>query len=116
MRPEGPRQAGAQTGWAVGWSAAAIVYYRALLDAAGIHRLAGAVQDRPLPAVFVFWVRRHIDEPEIFKERAADRAQIVTSHLFAAFRGRRAGRRLCAEHLDADLSADGARLVPRRLE
>ena len=40
-----------------------------------------------LPAVFVFWVRRHIDEPEIFKERAADRAQIGTSHLFAAFRG-----------------------------
>ena len=37
-----------------------------------------------LPAVFVFWVRRHIDEPEIFKERAADRAQIGTSHLFAA--------------------------------
>src|SRR5262249_61543621 len=35
---------------------------------------------------FVFWVRRHIDEPEIFKERAADRAQIGTSHLFAAFR------------------------------
>ena len=40
-----------------------------------------------LPAVSVFWVRRHIDEPEIFKERAGDRAQIRTAHLFAAFRG-----------------------------
>ena len=35
----------------------------------------------------MFWVRRHIDEPEIFKECAGDRAQIRTAHLFVAFRG-----------------------------
>ena len=76
-----------QTGWAVGWGAAAIVYtalYWMLPESIAWRVLFGIGL---LPAVFVFWVRRHIDEPEIFKERAADRAQIGTSHLFAAFRG-----------------------------
>jgi MFS family permease len=76
-----------QTGWAVGWGAAAIVYtalYWMLPESIAWRVLFGIGL---LPAVFVFWVRRHIDEPEIFKERAADRAQIGASHLFAAFRG-----------------------------
>jgi sugar phosphate permease len=40
-----------------------------------------------LPAVFVFYIRRHIDEPEIFHTQRAARAPVGFSHLFSAFRG-----------------------------
>jgi len=76
-----------QTGWAIGWGVSAIVYtvlywmlpewlaWRALF-AVGL-----------LPAIFVFYIRRHIDEPDVFQERQRTGPKVGASHLFAAFRG-----------------------------
>lgn len=58
-----------QTGWAVG-SGASVLVYTALygfLPEAIAWRAVFAVG--LLSAVFVFWVRRHIDEPEIYREK-----------------------------------------------
>src|SRR5581483_2988773 len=55
-----------QTGWAVAWRA---------LFAVGL-----------LPAVFVFWVRRHVDEPDVFHASRRDRPSVGLSHLLSAFR------------------------------
>jgi MFS family permease len=73
-----------QTGWAVGWGAAALVYTVVywFVPEATAWRVLFAVG--LLPAVFVFWIRRHIDEPEIFHRQ---RRQVGFSHLFSAFRG-----------------------------
>ena len=35
----------------------------------------------------MFWIRRHIDEPEIFRVRRSTRPAVGLGHLFAAFRG-----------------------------
>jgi MFS family permease len=72
-----------QTGWAVGWGVSALLYtalYATLPEAVAWRALfaIGLV-----PAVFVFWIRRHIDEPEIFRDR---RRAVGAAHLFAAFR------------------------------
>src|SRR5262249_35668190 len=76
-----------QTGWAVGWGASAIVYTAVywFLPEAMAWRVLFAVG--LFPAVFVFWVRRHIDEPDLHKARQQTRPQIGVSHLFSAFRG-----------------------------
>jgi MFS family permease len=73
-----------QTGWAVGWGISALVYTAlyALLPETIAWRALFAIG--LIPAVFVFWIRRHIDEPEIFRER---RPAVGPAHLFAAFRG-----------------------------
>jgi len=42
---------------------------------------------RLVPAVFVFWIRRHIDEPEIFRTQRSSRPAVRPVHLFFAFRG-----------------------------
>jgi predicted MFS family arabinose efflux permease len=39
------------------------------------------------PAVFVFWIRRHIEEPEIYQTQRRDNPPVGFSHLFSAFRG-----------------------------
>ncbi|MBR0643417.1 MFS transporter [Plastoroseomonas hellenica] len=59
-----------QSGWAIGWGAAALLY-------TGIFAILPEEQAwRALfwigltPAVLVFWVRRHVDEPDVFKARA----------------------------------------------
>jgi MFS family permease len=72
-----------QTGWAVGWGVSALVYTAlyALLPEAIAWRALFAIG--LIPAVFVFWIRRHIDEPEIFRDR---RPAVGPAHLFAAFR------------------------------
>ena len=73
-----------QTGWAVGWGAAALVYtavYSFLPEALAWRVLFGVGL---FPAVFVFWIRRHIDEPEIYHQR---RRSVGFAHLFSAFRG-----------------------------
>ena len=114
-----------QTGWAVGWGASALVYTAlyAFLPEAIAWRALFAIG--LLPAVFVFWIRRHIDEPEILSRCPPDaargrvsppvlgvsRAASVDHGQGLADGGRRAGRRLCARDLDADLSAHRARLV-----
>jgi MFS family permease len=60
-----------QSGWAIGWGAAALLY-------TGIFAwLPEATAWRAMfwiglaPAVLVFWVRKHVDEPDVFKARRA---------------------------------------------
>src|SRR5579863_3653533 len=75
-----------QTGWAIGWGASALVYTAVywLVPEAMAWRVLFAIG--LVPAVFVFWVRRHIDEPEIHQERRRAQPSIGVSHLFSAFR------------------------------
>jgi MFS family permease len=75
-----------QTGWAIGWGASALVYTAVywLLPEAFAWRILFAIG--LLPAVFVFWIRRHIDEPAIFHATRASRPRIGLAHLFSAFR------------------------------
>jgi MFS family permease len=77
-----------QTGWAVGWGASALVYTAVywLLPEAMAWRVLFAIG--LLPAFFVFWIRRHIEEPEIFHAARRSRPAVGFSHLFSAFRGR----------------------------
>jgi MFS family permease len=76
-----------QTGWAVGSAASVLVYtgLYALLPETIAWRVLFAVG--LLPAVFVFWIRRHIDDSEIFRERQRERQRLGLAHLFSAFRG-----------------------------
>jgi predicted MFS family arabinose efflux permease len=76
-----------QTGWAIGWGASALVYTAiyALLPEALAWRMLFAVG--LFPAIFVFWIRRHIEEPEIFHATRRERPPVGLSHLFSAFRG-----------------------------
>ncbi len=76
-----------QTGWAVGWGAAALVYTALyyFLPEWLAWRLLFAVG--LVPAVFVLWIRRHITESEVFEAHRETRAPIGVSHLFSAFRG-----------------------------
>ena len=76
-----------QTGWAVGWGASALVYtalYAFLPEAIAWRVLFGIGL---LPALVVFWIRRHIEEPEIFDAARRERPRIGAAHLFSAFRG-----------------------------
>jgi len=76
-----------QTGWAIGWGAAALVYtalFAFLPEAIAWRVLFGIGL---LPAVFVFWIRRHIEEPEIFNAARRERPRVGVAHLFSAFRG-----------------------------
>jgi MFS family permease len=76
-----------QTGWAVGWGASALVYTAVywLLPEALAWRVLFAIG--LFPAVFVFWIRRHIEEPEIYQTQRRDNPPVGFSHLFSAFRG-----------------------------
>jgi MFS family permease len=76
-----------QTGWAVGWGASALVYTAlyAFLPEAIAWRALFAIG--LIPAFFVFWIRRHIDEPEIFRDKQRERPPVSAAHLFSAFRG-----------------------------
>jgi MFS family permease len=73
-----------QTGWEVGFAASVLVYtavYWLLPEALAWRVLFGV---GILPAIFVFWIRRRIDEPEIYHRQ---RRHVGVSHLFSAFRG-----------------------------
>ncbi|MBV9816591.1 MAG: MFS transporter [Alphaproteobacteria bacterium] len=76
-----------QTGWAVGWGVSALVYTAlyAFLPEAIAWRVLFAIG--LLPAILVFWIRRHIDEPELFRSRRSTGPAVGLGHLFAAFRG-----------------------------
>src|SRR5215813_1235657 len=76
-----------QTGWAIGWGASALVYtgLYAVLPEEIAWRALFAIG--LFPAIFVFWIRRHIDEPEIFRDARRDRPAVGVAHLFSAFRG-----------------------------
>ena len=75
-----------QTGWAIGWGASALAYTAlyAFLPEAIAWRVLFAIG--LLPAGLVFWIRRHIEEPEIFRG-TRERTAVGFGHLFAAFRG-----------------------------
>jgi MFS family permease len=76
-----------QTGWAIGSGASVLVYtglYALLPDDIAWRALFAIGL---LPAVFVFWIRRHIDEAEIFRNTQRERPKIGVAHLFSAFRG-----------------------------
>jgi MFS family permease len=76
-----------QTGWAIGWGASALVYTAVywLFPETLAWRVLFAIG--LAPAVFVFWIRRHIEEPDIFKAHRSERPAVGVSHLFSAFRG-----------------------------
>jgi MFS family permease len=76
-----------QTGWAIGWGGAALVYTAVywLLPEALAWRVLFAIG--LFPAVFVFWIRRHIEEPEIYHQQRRERPPVGFAHLFSAFRG-----------------------------
>jgi MFS family permease len=73
-----------QTGWAVGWGASALVYTAlyAFLPETIAWRLLFAIG--LIPAIFVIWIRRHIDEPEIYRASAR---KVGIGNVLSAFRG-----------------------------
>ncbi len=76
-----------QTGWAVGWGAAALAYtvLYALLPEALAWRILFWIG--VVPAFFVFWIRRYIDESEVYKSHRRAGSTVGVAHLFSAFRG-----------------------------
>ena len=72
-----------QTGWSVGWGAAALVY--TILSANLPEALSWKVMFwiGLAPAALVFWIRRFVDEPEI-KSNATEGAGLL--HMFAALK------------------------------
>jgi len=69
-----------QSGWAVGWAVAAglFVLTQSLLPPEAAWRALFALG--VLPALGVFWIRRHVPEPEVFvrhADRAADRPSFL---------------------------------------
>ncbi len=60
-----------QSGWAIGWGAAALLYTAifALLPEATAWRTLFWIG--LAPALLVFWVRKHVDEPEVFRQSAS---------------------------------------------
>ena len=75
-----------QTGWAVGWGGSALVYTAlyAVLPESIAWRVMFAVG--LLPAAFVVWIRRYIEEPAIFHANRSARPAVGLSHLLSAFR------------------------------
>ncbi|MEN0074366.1 MAG: MFS transporter [Paracraurococcus sp.] len=65
-----------QSGWAIGWGAAALLYTAifALLPEETAWRTMFWIG--LAPAALVFWVRKHVDEPDVFK---AQQARLIES-------------------------------------
>ena len=76
MRPEhrGKALGFMQAGWAVGWGAAALLYalFFSIMPAAIAWRALFLVGI--LPALLVFFVRRYVDEPDVYLQSRADLA------------------------------------------
>ena len=74
-----------QTGWAVGWGAAAILYtvLFAIFPAAFAWRVLFALG--LLPALLVFFIRRNVQESDVFLNRTESTAPAMT-HLLRALR------------------------------
>ncbi|MDO9708580.1 MFS transporter [Paracraurococcus lichenis] len=70
-----------QSGWAIGWGAAALLYTGifALLPEATAWRTLFWIG--LAPALLVFWVRKHVDEPAVFQARRASGAHRERSPL-----------------------------------
>lgn len=70
-----------QSGWAIGWGAAALLYtgiFAVLPEATAWRTLfwIGLA-----PALLVFWVRRHVDEPAVFRARRDSGLHLARSPL-----------------------------------
>jgi MFS family permease len=76
-----------QTGWAIGWGASALLYtvLYAFLPEALAWRVLFWIG--LLPAVFVFWIRRHVEDSEIYHAQRQSGPAVGFGHLFSAFRG-----------------------------
>ncbi len=76
MRPEhrGKALGVMQAGWAVGWAAAAVLYavFFSIMPAAIAWRALFLIGI--LPALLVFFVRRYVEEPEVYLKSRADMA------------------------------------------
>ncbi|MFO1319044.1 MAG: MFS transporter [Burkholderiales bacterium] len=75
-----------QSGYAIGWGAAALLYtilFATLPETTAWRMLfwLGLA-----PALLVVWLRRHVQEPELFHVRRASSPPVGFSHLFVAFR------------------------------
>ncbi|HXT82688.1 MAG TPA: MFS transporter [Acetobacteraceae bacterium] len=72
-----------QTGWSIGWGAAAIIYIilSATLPEATAWRVMFWIG--LAPAALVFWIRRFVDEPDIAVQAAAPKG---VGHLFSALK------------------------------
>lgn len=75
-----------QSGWAVGWACAALLYmgFFAVLPPEIAWRALFWVG--LLPAVLVVWLRRHVHEPEVFERRRASGVRPGMSHLFSVLK------------------------------
>lgn len=75
-----------QSGWAVGWAAAALLYmlFFAVLPEEIAWRALFWIG--LAPALLVVWIRRHVHEPEIFVQRTADQKRPGLGHLFSVLK------------------------------
>jgi MFS family permease len=74
-----------QSGWAVGWGAAALLFglFFSIMPAHVAWRALFWIG--LAPALLVFWVRKHVDESAVFVKRKLARTKPATSQLFAIF-------------------------------
>jgi len=72
-----------QTGWAVGWGSAALLFtlFFAIMPEETAWRVMFWIG--LAPALLVFWIRRFVEEPDLSVQR---RAPVGMSHLFAALK------------------------------
>lgn len=77
-----------QSGYAVGWGAAALLY--TILFAFVAESIAWRMMFwiGLAPALLVVWVRRNVEEPDLFRNRRKDSAPVGAAHLFVAFKPR----------------------------
>ncbi|HEX3885074.1 MAG TPA: MFS transporter [Stellaceae bacterium] len=76
-----------QTGWAVGWGLSALVYTAVFWFVPEWLAWRVLFGIGLVPAVFVIWVRRHIEDSAVFHATREARGHVGVSHLFSAFRG-----------------------------
>lgn len=57
-----------QSGWAIGWGAAALLYTAIFAWLPEAQAWKALFWIGLAPALLVFWVRKHVDEPEVFKQ------------------------------------------------
>jgi MFS family permease len=76
-----------QTGWAIGWGASALVYTAVFAFLPEWLAWRALFWIGLVPALFVFWIRRNVEDSEIYHARRQSRPAVGIGHLFSAFRG-----------------------------
>lgn len=72
-----------QTGWSIGWGAAALLYTILIATLPEQYAWRGLFWIGLAPAALVFWIRRFVEEPEIRREPAAS---VGIGHMFSALK------------------------------